>query len=258
MPANPEPPRRPAPGAEGERAPRCHRARRRGTRSGERRSDGGRQGGWRPPAPRAVRLLRQRGLGSLAELSGPTGARRCDTTSDREMAERRSDGRRRVELSTTGHSARRGGLGDAGPGCWTVVRGCRPGAGPGPGSGSGFGYRPGPGSGPRSGAEPGPDLALDPDPDRPPGEERAGRSDPAASPVSIRRIRPRTGGSSACAAATPRSAGRSRSARRVRVSPPRLSGALPGARARAALPCPRHARCLRRLPSRAAFRESIR
>ena len=59
---------------------------------------------------------------------------------------------------------------------------------------------------------------------------RPARNGPAVRtprPVSIRRIRPRLGGSSGCAAATPRSAGRSRSARRVLASPPRLSGAPP-------------------------------
>ena len=44
----------------------------------------------------------KRGLGSLEELSGPTGARRSDTTSDREVVERRSDGGGRVELSAAG------------------------------------------------------------------------------------------------------------------------------------------------------------
>ena len=53
-------------------------------------------------------LLRVGGLGSPEELSGPTGARRSDTTSDREVAERRSDGGGRVELSAAGHAARRG------------------------------------------------------------------------------------------------------------------------------------------------------
>ena len=44
----------------------------------------------------------KRGMGSLEELSGPTGARRSDTTSDREVVERRSDGGGRVELSAAG------------------------------------------------------------------------------------------------------------------------------------------------------------
>ena len=44
----------------------------------------------------------KRGLGSPEELSGPTGARRSDTTSDREVVERRSDGGGRIELSATG------------------------------------------------------------------------------------------------------------------------------------------------------------
>ena len=47
---------------------------------------------WLGDRPGHRRLLRQRGLGSLEELSGPTGARRSDTTSDREVVERRSDG----------------------------------------------------------------------------------------------------------------------------------------------------------------------
>ena len=46
-------------------------------------------------------LLRQRGLGSLEELSGPTGARRSDTTSDREVVERWSDGGGQVEIMGT-------------------------------------------------------------------------------------------------------------------------------------------------------------
>ena len=48
----------------------------------------------------------KRGLGSLEELSGPTGARRSDTTSDREVVERRSDGGGRVELSAAGDPSR--------------------------------------------------------------------------------------------------------------------------------------------------------
>ena len=52
------------------------------------------------------RLLRKRGLGASEELSGPTGARRSDTTSDREVVERRSDGGGQVELSATGSPTR--------------------------------------------------------------------------------------------------------------------------------------------------------
>ena len=59
-----------------------------------------------------IGLFRQRGLGSPTELSGPTGARRSDTTSNREVAERRRDGGGRVELSGTGHSTGWGGLAD--------------------------------------------------------------------------------------------------------------------------------------------------
>ena len=52
------------------------------------------------------RLLRKRGLGASEELSGPTGARRSDTTSNREVAERWGDGGGRVELSAAGDPAR--------------------------------------------------------------------------------------------------------------------------------------------------------
>ena len=44
--------------------------------------------------------------GHLTELSGPTGARRSDTTSNREVAERWGDGGGRVELSAAGDPAR--------------------------------------------------------------------------------------------------------------------------------------------------------
>ena len=61
---------------------------------------------WLGHRPGHRRLLRKRGLGSLEELSGPTGARRSDTTSDREVVERRSDGGGRIELSATGSPTR--------------------------------------------------------------------------------------------------------------------------------------------------------
>ena len=44
--------------------------------------------------------------GHLRSFSGPTGARRSDTTSDREVVERRSDGGGRIELSATGSPTR--------------------------------------------------------------------------------------------------------------------------------------------------------
>ena len=179
MPANPESLRRPASGAEGEGAPRFHRPRRWGSRSEERRPEGG-AGGWRPPAPRAVRFRTRTRTPVWVRAGTPF----------------RMQTRTPIRFSL-----------------WTRIRAARP-----------------------------------------------TRNAPAVrtlQPVSIRRIRPRSGGSSASAAATPRSAGRSRYAWRVRVPPPQLSGA-PGARTHAALPCPRHAPRLRPLPSRAAFRESIR
>ena len=64
------------------------------------RADGVRWGMGHRPGHRG--LFRQRGLGSPGELSGPTGARRSDTTCDREVVERRSDGGGRVELSAAG------------------------------------------------------------------------------------------------------------------------------------------------------------
>ena len=74
------------------------------------RADGVRR--WLGDRPGHRRLLRKRGLGASEELSGPTGARRSDTTSDREVVERRGDGGGRVELSAAGHSAGWGGLAD--------------------------------------------------------------------------------------------------------------------------------------------------
>ena len=67
-------------------------------------------GGW-GDRPGHRGLLRQRGLGSPEELSGPTGARRSDTTRDREVVERRSDGGGRGQLSGPGSPA--GGCDDA-------------------------------------------------------------------------------------------------------------------------------------------------
>ena len=61
---------------------------------------------WLGDRPGHRRLFRQHGLGSPEELSGPTGARRSDTTSDREVVERRSDGGGQVELSATGSPTR--------------------------------------------------------------------------------------------------------------------------------------------------------
>ena len=68
------------------------------------RADGVRR--WLGDRPGHRRLLRKRGLGASEELSGPTGARRSDTTSNREVAERWGDGGGRVELSAAGDPAR--------------------------------------------------------------------------------------------------------------------------------------------------------